>query len=148
MRSGYREAMRYLSGHKGANHLATINSFSEFYFGRNVAEQTPPTLDELKDVLRDGGYRFVVLDFMSHRVLKKETKMFIESRCRPCAVFANEIGANYFTLIESLGYHHFEKDYIKNALVDPYAKVIAIYKAQDILEQLSIRNFSTTTPTA
>ena len=138
--SGYEESKVYLEQNRGEQNLSTSNSYFEFYFGRNISEQIPPTLDAIGYLLKEGNFKFIILDFMSHRVLKKEAKVFIEEQCKPVARFKNEIGTNAFTLIESLGYRHDAKDYIRKALSDPHSQYIEIYKASDVLEALSRRN--------
>ncbi|MBU1862820.1 MAG: glycosyltransferase family 39 protein [Candidatus Omnitrophica bacterium] len=140
IRAGYQSAMEYLRQNHGERHLSTSNAYSEFYFGRNVAEQTPARREDLKTLLQEGAYRYVVLDFMSHRVLKKDTKAIIENYCTPVARIKNDIGKNYFTLIESVGYRHHKKNYIRDALNDPHAAFIEIYDADAVLRVLSVRN--------
>lgn len=136
VRSGYAEAHKVLKELGGERHLSTNNAYGEFYFGRNVAEQTPRTIESMRETLEDGSYRYVVLDFMSHRVLEKKTKELIERACVPVRSIPNPIGDNYYFLIESLGYRHFIPGYIREALADPYASSIVIYDARDVLVAL------------
>lgn len=137
MRSGYAEAYEYLREHNGGRNLSTSNAYFEFYFGRNVAEQTPRSVAAFREVLSSGDYQYVVLDFMSHRVLTKEVKTLIEDNCTPVTLIPNPIGTHTITLMESLGYRHFIPRYLENAYTDPLSKFIAIYDATDILSHLN-----------
>ncbi len=138
IKSGYEDAMVYLKENKGERNLSTSNAYFEYYFGRNVSEQIPPKLEGLEKILKEGKYKFIVMDFMSHRVIRKETKDFIETKFKPIIRIKNQIGDNYFTLIESMGYRHLIKDYIKNALNDEHASYIEIYNAREVLDTLSL----------
>lgn len=133
MNSGYAEAYEYLREHNGARNLSTSNAYFEFYFGRNVAEQTPRSFTDFREVLSSGDYRYVVLDFMSHRVLPKEVKALIEKNCTPVALIPNPIGTDMITLMESLGYRHFIPRYLENAYADPLSRFVVIYDAADIV---------------
>jgi hypothetical protein len=136
MRSGYAEAYAYVAQHGGTRYLATNNSFFEFYAGRNVAEQVPGTIDALEQAMAEGDYSYVVLDFMSHRVLGSDTKQAIETYATPVMRLSNPVGTHVITLIESLGYRHHTPAYLANALADPHAALIEIYAAADVLHAL------------
>jgi 4-amino-4-deoxy-L-arabinose transferase-like glycosyltransferase len=136
LNSGYAEAAAFLRENSGARNLSTSNAYFEYYFGRNVAEKIPDSLNDIEALLRAGNYRFIVLDFMSHRVLRAEAKAFIESQCTPCVSIENPIGRNIYTLMESLGYRHFIPGYLENALADPNASKITVYRAEDVLDAL------------
>jgi hypothetical protein len=137
--SGYENAAHFLKTNNGERNLSTSNPYFEYYFGRNISEQIPKTLSELQTILEKENYAFIVLDFMSHRVLSLEAKIFIETFCQPVFTTENPIGVNKYTLMESLGYRHFIPGYIEKALNDSYAKYITIYKASDVLEALRSR---------
>jgi len=139
LNSGYFEAANVLRSQGGEQNLSTNNAYFEFYFGRNIAEQIPDTLEEIESLLDTGIYKFVVIDFMSHRVLRPSAKAFIETNCIPYATVNNPIGSNIYTLMESLGYRHFIADYLRDALKDPYGSKINIYLAEDVLVQLRKR---------
>jgi len=138
--SGYATAADYVESHRGQALLSTSNAYFEYYFGRNVAEQTPRSLDELEDLLMTSDFKFIVIDFMAHRVLDKETKGFIESMCVPVKSIDNPIGDNQYTLMESLGYRHFIPGYIEKALDDPHGNKIDVYAVPDVLRSLKRRN--------
>jgi 4-amino-4-deoxy-L-arabinose transferase-like glycosyltransferase len=136
MNSGYAEAARFMRANNGEKSLATTNPYFEFYFGRNVAEQTPRTREDLRAVLETGDYRYVVLDFMAHRVLPRETRRLIQEGARPIASIPNQIGTHAYTLMESLGYRHFISGYLEDAYADPFSQWITIYDAADVLRVL------------
>ena len=131
------DLFQYLEDNDGQRHLSTDNSYSEFYFGRNIAEQLPNKLLDLKTLLNSGNYKYIVMDFMSHRVARGEVKNYIENNFKPITSIKNDIGNNYFTLIESMGYRHFIKDYIENAMNDKHSAFIDIYDAKEILTALN-----------
>ena len=133
-------AMKYLESVDGARHVSTVNPYSEFYFGRNVAEQIPVDLPRIEKIIHEGGFQYRVVDFMSHRVLAKGTREFIQEKCTPIAHIRNEIGDNYWMLVESLGYRHFLPNYIKDALNDEHSGYIEIYRSSDFLDALSREN--------
>ena len=138
--SGYDEMKNYLMKNNGERHLATINSFSEFYFGRNVADKLPSNITDALEVLRSGNFKYVVLDFMAHRAIGKTLKEVIENKCVPAVSFNNEIGTNFFIAVESLGYGHLKPGYLRNALSDSKSKKINVYFARDVLQALELYN--------
>lgn len=133
MQSGYKKAAQFVSGKRS---LATMNPFFEFYLGRNVVEQTPSSDNKMKEILKKNEFKYVIIDFFSHRMLEKSLRNRILEQVMPLAQFDNKIGSSKITLMESLGYRHKNNDYIKNALDDPKSSKILIYAVEDILKVL------------
>ncbi len=128
IRSGYKKAAEWLELHNGKSHLNTSNSYFEFYFGRNVCEQVPSNINKLKSMLNSGKYKYVLFDFMAKRVCPGEVSEYVKKKFLKVKRIPNNIGKNPIYLMESLGYRHLIKDYIKNALSDEDSAYITIYK--------------------
>jgi len=137
-KSGYEEMKQYLVENDGAAHLSTSNAFSEFFFGRNVADQVPHSMDALQKTLTKGNYKYVVLDFCSNRIISPELKAFIESQCTPVIRIPNSIGKNMLIAVESHSFWHTRKEAFYNAINDPHAVYIDIYDAPDVLNALEV----------
>lgn len=137
MRSGYVEAMAYIETLDGGeNHLATTNSISEFYLGRNVADALPRSREAIIEKLATGEYKYVVIDYMMYRVAPSLAPV-IHEKAMPIHVIPNPMGSNIIMLMESLHYRHGNPTYLSNALNDPRSAYIEIYRAEDILAALS-----------
>lgn len=125
--SGYEELAGFLKKNNGDRHLATINSYSEFYFGRNVASQMPRDLDEFRECVASGDYKYAVVDYMAYRVMSPELVAYFENELSPVFVIDNEVGSNEWLAMESLGYGHSKPGYFKNAISSYFSDKIRVY---------------------
>lgn len=106
LRSGYDAAFNFVRVESNGRHLSTMAPLSAVFFGnKNVPLHPPASLDEMKQLCEQGGYRYLLVDWQKYVWYYPSIK-YIEENFEPVITFDNPyiqfptvLGENYIPQI-------------------------------------------------
>lgn len=136
LKPGYEDAFRYMSSHKGDKHLSTLSYVSDVYYkGRFSPLIEGLSLSDVKRLVVDEGYKYLLVDWQKHHYLKHPQYRWlerIEEEMKPVCEISNPAGRYRPFLFENCyAYRGIDNQLRERIFKDPDMAVIKIYDLEE-----------------
>jgi len=130
LKSGYREALNYLTNIGCQRYLTTSLSISTCYTDIHLCELPPKRIDQFKRLCLEKGYHYLLVDWYKY-FQYPDSIIEIEKTCQPIVILRN----NYAQILPILC-ENYSLDFAKQILkYDPLVGYIKIYDLREFLSK-------------